>query len=349
MSSVWIMRSGVILSIFCISFLVLLPTASAHAPLAPGDNQDLSGATFIPDPLKSWVVYGHLHEPGESAYFRMEMAQGERLILALNVNMADAPVPDLILMGPDIPSSGNVPPSIEVPPGTGSQVIPGTAPGRGVYEAFSPSVIYEVASYSADIEIPGTYYAVVYNTGDELDYSQVVGYKEEFTAAEWLVIPFSQIGIYLWEGQSPWFVAAPYFVVILAGIGLMAWGQKRGERSRTIRAWVASLGGLLYISSGFSTINQMFWVFSFTGYSPESAITMLFASIPILLGIGALWIGRPGVMVTTRGRVSLVIIAGLGLVAWAGLIIGPVLVLLAVILPENFPQPQKSGENPKRT
>jgi hypothetical protein len=341
------MRYHVILSILCISALLwFAPAASAHTPLAPGENQNLSGATVIPDPLKSWVVYGHLHGPGEAAYFQMEMAQGDRLVLALNVNQAGAPIPDLIVIGPGISSSGTVPPSVEAPPGTGSLVIPGTTPDRAMYEAFSPSVIYEVASYSANIEVPGTYYAVVYNTGHELDYGQVIGYREEFTAAEWLVIPFSQIGIYLWEGQSLWFVAAPYIIVVLVGMVLVFWQQKRAGDTRTIQAWVASLAGLLYIATGVSTLNQMFWVFSFTGYSPESSITLLFAAIPILLGFWALWIGRPKTPVSMRERISLAIIGGLGFVAWAGLIIGPVLALIAAFLPVHIIGDQRSKEIP---
>jgi len=341
------MRYRFIVSILCISALLwLVPAASAHTPLAPGENKNLAGATVIPDPLKSWVVYGHLHEAGEAAYFRMEMAQGDRLVLALNVNQAGAPFPDLIVTGPGIPSSGTVPLSVEVPPGTASLVIPGTTPDRAMYEAFSPSVIYEVASYSATIEMPGTYYAVVYNTGNELDYGQVIGYREEFTAAEWLVIPFSQIGIYLWEGQSLWFVAAPYIIVVLVGMVLVFWQQKKAGDTRTIQAWVASLAGLLYIATGGSTLNQMFWVFSFTGYSPESSITLLFAAIPILLGIWALWIGRPKTPVSPRERISLVIIAGLGLVAWAGLIIGPVLALIAAILPVHAMKERGSKGTP---
>jgi hypothetical protein len=341
------MRYQFIVSIICILlFLWLIPAALAHAPLAPGENQDLSHATVIPDPLKSWVVYGHLHEPGEAAYFRMEISEGDQLVLALNVNQAGAPIPDLIVMGPGIPSSGPVPSSIEVPPGSGSLVIPGTTPDRAMYEAFSPSVVYEVASYSDQVGMPGTYYAVVYNTGKELDYSQVVGYKEEFTAAEWLVIPFSVIGIYLWEGQSPWFVAAPYIIVILFGMALIYWHQKKSGNARTIQSWVASIAGLLYIATGVSTLDQMFWVFSFTGYSPESSITLLFAFIPILLGIGALWIGRPKALVSIGERIFLVVIGGLGLVAWAGLIIGPVLALLAAVLPVDIKSEQRSGATP---
>jgi hypothetical protein len=65
---------------------------------------------------------------------------------------------------------------------------------KGEYEPFSPSVIYEVASYTTTIGIPGTYYAAVLATEEETDYSFVAGYKEQFTAAEWLLIPVSGRG-----------------------------------------------------------------------------------------------------------------------------------------------------------
>jgi hypothetical protein len=323
-----------ILLFICMAALIV--PICAHAPLSPGVNEDLPGATVISDPLKSWVVYGHLHEAGDTAYFRLDMQERQRLVLALNVNSAGAPVPDLIVMGPGIESSGIAPPSLEIPPGSGVLVIPGTRPASAGYEAFSPSALYEVAAFTTVINETGTYYAAVYTPEDDLSYSFVAGYKEEFTAAEWLTVPLSVIGIYLWEGQSPLFVAAPYLVVIAAGLGILYWQQKRTKKSRTIPAWIASIAALLFIGTGASTINQMLWVLSFTGYSPESTITLVFAAIPFALGIVALWVCRKGRIVTIRDRVVLLVIGGLGLVFWAGLIAGPVLLVLAAALPEKW-------------
>ena len=328
------MRFPILILLICMAALIV--PLSAHAPLAPGENENLAGATVISDPLKSWVVYGHLHEAGDTAYFRLDMEDGQRLVLALNVNSAGAPVPDLIVMGPGIESSGTSPPSLEIPPGSGVLVIPGTRPASAGYEAFSPSALYEVAEFTTVIKETGTYYAAVYTPDDELSYSFVAGYKEEFTAAEWLTVPLSVIGIYLWEGQSPWFVAAPYLVVIAAGIGLLYWQQKRTGNLRTIPAWIAGIAALLYIGTAASTINQMLWVLSFTGYSPESTITLIFAAIPLALGIVALWVCRKGRIATIKDRVALLVIGGLGLVFWAGLIAGPILLVLAAALPEKW-------------
>jgi hypothetical protein len=332
--------------LFLIPVFILMSTTgpvSGHAPLSPGENLNLADATVIPDPLKSWVVYGHLHDPGETAYFSLDMHQGDRLELALQVNTSDAPVPDLVVMGPGIVSSGIPQSSLEIPPGSGIQVISGTPPESAGYEAFSPSVIYQVASYSEIISEPGTYYAAVYNTGSELSYSFVAGYEEEFTAAEWLIIPLSLISIYSWEGQPSWFIAAPYLIVMFGGLVVLLWQQKRSGDTRTIQAWIASIAGLLYIGTGTTTLIQMFWVFSFTGYSPESLITIVFAVIPILLGLWALSLGRAHRPITITTRAALAVIGALGLVSWAGLIVGPILAFTAAVFPARKIHPVSEG------
>jgi hypothetical protein len=327
------MRCRIPLALLGLLLVLATLPASAHAPLGAGENGHPADATLIPDPLKSYVVYGHLHGTEEAAWFRMEMARGDRLVLAVNVNRADSSVPDLVVMGPGIRPSGTVPPSIKVPAGNGALVIRGTPPGKGEYEPFSPSVIYETASYNTILGEPGTYYAAVLATGGEIDYSFVVGYKEQFTAAEWLLIPFSLLGIYLWEGQPAWAVAAPYILVILAGLGILAWQQERDRKKRAIQEWVATVAGLLYLGTGASTLYQMIRALSLTGYTPEYVVTLAFAIIPVLLGIWILGLGRPGLPDTRRRRLSLAIAGVLGLVAWAGLLFGPALALVAAILP----------------
>jgi hypothetical protein len=337
------MRRLLPMVLLCLGLLLVTLPASAHAPLGAGENGDPAHATLIPDPLKSYVVYGHLHEAGEAAWFRMEMARGDRLVLAVNINRADAPVPDLVVIGPGIQPSGTVPPSIVVPAGNGAMVIRGTPPGKGEYEPFSPSVIYEVTSYTTTIREPGTYYAVVLATGGETDYGFVVGYKEQFTATEWLLIPFSLIRIYLWEGQPAWAVAAPYILVILGGLGILLWQEKKTGKKREIREWVATFAGLLYLGTGASTICQMIWCLSFTGYVPESTVTLVFAIIPVLLGIWILRLGRPGLPDTRKSRIFLAVAGVLGFVAWAGLLIGPALAIVAAVLPGKGPAEKGTG------
>jgi len=311
----------------------ILP-ASAHSPLGAGENRNLAYATPIPDPLRSYVVYGHL-QAGEAAYFRMDMARGDRLGLAVNVNRADSPVPTLVVMGAGIQPSLQLPLAVEIPSGSHVRVLPGAPPAKAEYEPFSPSVMYEVTEYTVIIDEPGTYHAVVMASGGNTDYGFVVGYREEFTVGEWILIPASLVRIYLWEGQPWWAVAAPYVLILLAGLGILAWQQMKERKARGTRAWLASLAGILYIGTGASTGYQMLRALSQTGYTPESTITMVFALVPILLGVWALRLGRPGLSPTEGMRLSLLAVGVLGLVAWAGLIGGPVLALCAAMLPKG--------------
>ncbi|MCX6687328.1 MAG: hypothetical protein NT112_02935, partial [Methanoregula sp.] len=123
--------------------LLVLP-ACAHAPLGTGENNALSMATVISQPEKSYVVYGHIHEPGEAAYYRFDMAAGQTLNTGLLVNRKDSPVPDLIIMGPGVHASGTPPPSLQVPAGSGVLVIPGRMPAQPMYEPFSPAALFPV-------------------------------------------------------------------------------------------------------------------------------------------------------------------------------------------------------------
>jgi hypothetical protein len=74
-----------------------------------------------------------------------------------------------------------------------------------------------------------------------------------------------------------------------------------------------------------------------TGPSPAIIVTLVFAIIPMALGILALRVGRTLSIRTMQDRGSLMLIGILGLILWAGLIIGPVLAIVAAVLPERSP------------
>lgn len=302
----------------------------AHAPLTAANNGQLSSATIIENPEKSWVVYGHLHEAGDFAYYRLDMRPGQRLVLAVNINTVDAPVPDLIVIGPGIDPYGTPPPSLQIPPDSSVRIISGTRPQHGEYEPFSPSVIYETASFSMPVTQEGSYYGVVYTPAAELGYSFVAGYKEEFTVSEWLLIPFSVLGIYKWQDQPLAMILAPLVVVFIIGIVYLFQERKQGVK-RTGREWLSSLGGLLYLGGAAVTLLQMGRALSITGFSPSAFLTIVFIIIPVILGFGALWGGRRTASHQIGSRILLVFIAGLGVLFWAGYLIGPLLLIIAAI------------------
>ncbi len=99
-------------------------------------------------------------------------------------------------------SSGTVPPSIEVPAGSGALLVPGNEPHKSSCEPFTPQPISEAARFNGTLPEHGDYYIAVTGPGGA-QYSLAPGFREEFTALEWLPIPWSVISLHLWEGQLP--------------------------------------------------------------------------------------------------------------------------------------------------
>jgi hypothetical protein len=48
--------------VFLIYCIFSIPSVSGHSPLISGDTDKLDEAMLIPDPTKSWAIYGELHE-----------------------------------------------------------------------------------------------------------------------------------------------------------------------------------------------------------------------------------------------------------------------------------------------
>jgi hypothetical protein len=73
-----------------------------------------------------------------------------------------------------------------------------------------------------------------------------------------------------------------------------------------------------------------------TGPSAGVVITLIFALIPIILGIWSLRIARSTSPQFLKDRLLLGIIGLLGLLFWAGIIIGPVIAFIAALVPERY-------------
>ena len=57
----------------------------------------------------------------------------------------------------------------------------------------------------------------------ERKYGNAIGYKEEFTLSEWLLIPFDVIGIHQWEGQQLLWILNPLSLFLVFSFVLLAW------------------------------------------------------------------------------------------------------------------------------
>jgi len=327
----------IIFSASTLPCLRLIPAALAHAPVTPGNNESLATATFIPNPTKSWAIYAELHEGGEAQYYKFNITEGQRIhvMLLKSTNPEDKDfTPGLVLMGPNINNQSDVPDYVEVPVGADALVVGGEQPAQATYEPFSPSSFYSLADLALDAPSSDTYYIAVYEPSQGGHYGLAIGDREEYTLSEWILIPLNLISVYQWEGQSLVVIFAPMAAILAIGFGLMVWRLRKRGLAPTLLDWVGTLAGLLFVGTGVMILFQMSLTLTQTPVVPEIGVTLVLALIPVLVGIGVLrLILRSGGEVNIRKRVYLAILGLIALFAWAGLIVGPALAMVASVLP----------------
>jgi hypothetical protein len=322
--------------------VALLAPVDAHAPEFPEGSDSLEKPLEIEDPTKSWAIYSHLHGGAEAHYYLLRMHQGENITVSLTAPRSSTELgflPSVVLMGPGIEDDGAPPSFIQVPDGAGVKVVVGELPSEMEYEPFSPSAFYELGKLSVEAPQDGDYYLAVYDEAAGGNYGLAVGLRESFTAEEWLLVPFSAISIYQWEGQNLVAVLAAPVAAFLIGLAFMLAASRR--RAKPIDAlWVmATIAGLLLIASGVSLAYQMLWALSLAGAGITLVVTAIFVVLPLVLGTAALRIAhRERSPRGTSGgtRIALLAIGALGLLLWGGWIIGPVIAIVAAVLPDRL-------------
>jgi len=337
---------GIVLLVSTLSCLLLIPEALAHAPLTPRDNESLATATFIPDPTKSWAIYGELHEGGEAQYYCFNITEDQRIHVGLfkSTNPDEREfVPGFVLMGPGINNQGAIPDYMEVPAGADTLVVKGKQPAQATYEPFSPSSFYLLADVALDAPRSGTYYIAVYEPSRGGHYGLAIGDRESYTLSEWILIPINLISVYQWEGQSLTVIFAPMGATLAIGLGLMVWRRRNLGTAQTLFDWAGALAGLLFFGTSAMILFQMALTLTQTPLVPEIGVTIMLALLPILLGIGVLRLvlRREG-RVDIRRRAYLAILGLLALFAWAGLLVGPALAMVASVLPTRTGTPPKA-------
>ncbi|MBT8508258.1 hypothetical protein AZH53_07555 [Methanomicrobiaceae archaeon CYW5] len=343
----------------------LITPAVAHVPLTPEGNHHIDDAFVLADPTKSWVVYGDLDGAGDVRYYSMAMATGDELRLSLfTPDGSTAFVPGIVVTGPGLAPSGTLPPFVEMPhdhagvhdeehddahpgDGTGAEeygavVIEGTV-GEAEFEPFTPSALYPSAEYSQVVTEAGTYYVAVYAPDGSPaggNFGLAVGYREEFTFSEWLLVPFSVLAIHRWEGQSWALLFGPLVLTLVVGFGLILRRGRRvgptGERAAPNRGpfgWLAVTAGLLYLGTGAMLLVQTAVALAKSGPTAAAALPGIYLLVAVLLGSVALRnglhrTGRDG-WGTRNAGLSMIVVGIVGLVAWAGLLVGPVLAIAA--------------------
>jgi len=330
------------------TFLLHLPLASAHVPSFAGGGDSPETAPHIHDPLKSWAIYDVLHEGGEAHYFLVEMEEGQRLYVMLYTPEKEF-TPGLVVMGPSIEANGTVPPYVEVPDGLSAHVLEGERNGAE-YEPFTPASYYYLAEFDETVNTSGDHYVVVFEPDRGGKFGIAIGYVEEFSLSEWIMVPFDTMRIHTWEGQSPVVILSPLIATVIVGFILLIRMRDRFELERThVWRWIGIIAALLYIGTAFMLLTQMLIALSISGGDSSAVITLIFAIIPLLLGIGIARIVLRSEDLTIRARVFLLVLGVVGLLLWAGLLVGPVLTFVAALYPQRSPQEADVKEDAELT
>lgn len=321
-------------SLIVISSLVGIQNANAHVPLEAGDGKSLETAVLIPEASKSWVIYDELHVGGDARYYQFIIETGKRIRLTVFIPpdlRTSGFLPGIVLMGPGLKSIGVVPDFIETPKETLAQVYLGRLPDRATYEPFSPSAFYNLIDFDKLAPKTGTYYLAVYEPNQGGNYGIAIGYVESFTLSEWIFVPVSLISIYQWEGQSLALIFGPYAFTLVLGFALIQ--MRRTSRTPlNVTEILGTITGLLFLGSsisfGFQILLKMF-----IAPSLASLVSIIFAIIPLLLGgVTLRLINRDHWEVQTKSLLKLIGIGVIALFAWAGLIIGPILAIVAAVI-----------------
>jgi len=311
--------------------LLLAPGATAHVLLLPENNMNIHSAAYISDPVKSWAAYSSLM-PDKAQYYSFDLAKGQRIFLSLlkSTDPEDASFePGLALIGPGLNKKGDLPGSVEVPTGLGAVAIQGFEPAHATYEPFGPSSYLKMAEMDLKAPESGRYYAAVYAPSEGGNYSLVIGYLESSTLAERVLAPIDQISVYKWEGQSTALMFMPMFIVLLQGIIALP-----RRLSLAFFSVAGSLSGLFYLGTSASLLFQIMFNLTRAPVVPEVLISLVLAAFPWVLGAASIRISRQR-EIGVHGRAALFAIGVAGLMAGAGMLIGPVLAMAASILPSQ--------------
>lgn len=324
------LRDFVVFAVMMISVLAALPV-QAHVPVIAGTEEGPGNAVYISDPTKSWAFYSSFDEADSVIYYRFNLDEGDRLWVSVFTPGRNGVFPGVVISGRGIDgNTGELPAGVEIEKDAGYISVGGVYPEKPGYEPFTPSANYRWLEYEYIAGKPGDYYVALVNSGTSGgSVGLAIGYREEFSPAEWLLIPASKMRIAIWEGYDPAFIILFPVFVVMAGL---LWFHYSGPANILKRP--ASLsgisGGLLYIAGGLFTTVQAVYAISGAGASSSAVATAVLTAVPILLGILALRISLKACASEDLRSGILMIASGItGFVFWAGYIIGPVLCIVS--------------------
>jgi hypothetical protein len=327
--------------IVIVTFIILIlyfPGVLGHVPVDSEDNTSLERALEIKEPQKSWAIYDELHEEGEGKYYRVHLKNGDRLFVSLLTPDEGKFAPDLLIMGPALGSNDSIPDFLEIAENTDKIHLEGTKE-EAEYEPFTPASNYPLAEFDEKVNESGIYYIVVFSEDSHGRFILAVGYQESFTIVEWLKVPLDLINIYLWSGHSPLIIIIPFLLWLVVGVYILL--TRIGPDS--LNTWLLLVGAMLYLGSATLTTIEMGIAIGRSGFSAAAIVTLIFILIPVVLGLIIFMRINKKEKLEKNKRIPYFLYGILGLFFWCGVIVGPVLVILASVLPVW--KPKKEEEN----
>ena len=321
-----------VLTILLMLFVIATPT-TAHVPISTHDDNTLETAFLIEDPTKSWVVYSDVHEGALPQYFKFEIDEGIRLRFTLAIPVIEDPdefQPFIALMGPGITNSSGIPDYLEIPESSGVMIFD-SGPASRYYEGFTPTSFYNLIDIDMQAPATGEYYLAVYEPDSGGLFSITIGYVETFSLYEWLLVPFNVMIIHQWNGQNIVSNLAPMIATLIIGIAILINRRDDYKELESGVSWIGALGALLFFGSGVTIFYQIVLAASFA-VDIQILVSVMFGILPILIGyftIQTVLNENWQRMKPMQLRLLL-----LGLIApflWAGLLIGPTLVIMSAI------------------
>jgi hypothetical protein len=333
--------------IIILSLILFLPSVLGHVPVDSEDNTSLEGAQEITEPQKSWAIYDELDHEEEGKYYFVNLKEGERLYVSLLTPDEGDFAPNLLIMGPGLGFNDTVAHFVEVEEGLDRILLEGER-GDASYEPFTPAANFPITEFDQDVNESGRYYIVVFSEESHGRFILAVGYQESFSLVEWLKIPLDLINIYLWSGHSPLIVILPFLAWLVVGIYILF----SRINTDTLNTWLFLIGGLMFLGSATVTAIEMGIAMGRSGFGAGVIVTLIFILIPVLLGLFLLLRVLKGEKLEKNKRLAFFVYGLLGLFLWAGVIVGPVLVILASILPvihvkKKIEEAEKEEEGPE--
>jgi hypothetical protein len=322
------------LTVFVLCVLFALPFVAAHVPQSGTGNDTLGTAVVVNDPLKSWVYYDEITTESPVQYYALDMQQGQRLRVMAITPESPPFSPSLIVMGAVGNNAASAPAQVELPDAvTGTIISEGTYSSPG-YEPFTPGAYSETASVDLVVEEGGRIYLAVYELAHEGRVALAIGYEERFTPIEIVRVPLDAVAIHRWEGQS----YAEIFLPGIAAAALVAACATNALRRRKAPVTLA-IACMVAVSSSYAGTAAMMAYQSvrsvtISGWDPLFLVSMLWVIIPLFVaayGVRHAWMRRQNV--GTQDRVILAALGLSGLMLWSGLVVFPLIAVLASVAP----------------